>query len=147
MLVYPRFARPWLFALVGLGLGCAGSAQTVYRCGSTYKPSPCEGASLVHVEDSRTAEQRQDAKTAATRDATAADTLESARRKQERDHAAQDKAARRLLDVQEKAATRATALANEATAQREKKNKKAKKQPEFFTATSKQETPKKPAKP
>jgi len=44
---------------VFLGLSClAASGQTVYRCGNSYSDTPCAGASMLSIDDSRSPAQK-----------------------------------------------------------------------------------------
>lgn len=67
------------------GLTATAHAQTVYRCGSSYSHSPCEGATPVDASDPRDAAQRADAQRAARTDARLAEELSSAREKADHD--------------------------------------------------------------
>lgn len=121
-------------------------AQKVYRCGSVYSQTPCDGATTVDVNDSRTAAQKKDAESAVVRDTQTAKTMETERVKQEKQLAAQNAA------TQKEAAQRKLAVEKAAEEKHPehhiKKPKKGPKEPEFFTAAAgKKETEKKSEKP
>lgn len=54
-------------------------AQVVYRCGSAYGHTPCEGGLVVQVEDHRSPAQKADTDHAAAQDAKLANEMEHAR--------------------------------------------------------------------
>ncbi len=67
----------------------ADAQPTVYRCGQDgreYSSTPCPGGRAVPVDDARSAEQQQQARDAAQREAKLADQL--ARERRQREHAA-----------------------------------------------------------
>ncbi len=68
------------------------TAQTVYRCGSTYSQVPCPGASVVDTRDVRTKRQKTETDKANERNAAVARAMEKKRLKEEalaeKDHAA-----------------------------------------------------------
>lgn len=61
----------------------AAAAQSVYRCGSEYRPAPCPGGAPVDVKDARTDTQRREAAEAARADARNASQLERERHARE----------------------------------------------------------------
>jgi hypothetical protein len=69
---------------LGLALATAASAETVYRCGSSYSHAPCTGATAVDVDDSRDAAQRAEARAVATRERQLAAELVRDRHERER---------------------------------------------------------------
>lgn len=68
----------FLAALMG-----AASAQSVFRCGSEYRPTPCPGGEAVDVKDTRTDAQRREAAQAAQSEMRTASQLERERRARE----------------------------------------------------------------
>ena len=77
-----------LAALATLGPGVAAQS-TVYRCGQDgreYSSTPCPGGRTVAVDDARSAEQQQQARDAAQREAKLAEQL--ARERRQREHEA-----------------------------------------------------------
>ena len=58
-------------------------AQKVYKCGSSYSQVPCPAATVVEVDDARSAGQKKQTDDAARRDARLADDMEKARLKQD----------------------------------------------------------------
>jgi len=75
--------RTFIAALV-LAMAGAASAQTMYRCGSSYSQQPCPGASEVAGLAPRPAADIAQAKAAAQADAKRADAMEKARLQQEK---------------------------------------------------------------
>lgn len=123
-------------------------AQKVYRCGSTYSQTPCEGAVALDVDDSRTALQKRDTDQAAKRDAKIAKSMESERAKEEKQVATQDAAARKEAQARQLAEKRALAAQEKPAAHHTQKTKKGGKEPEYFVAAIKDKPlEKKPAKP
>lgn len=98
-----------ILAIAAMSL-CAGlSAQTVYRCGSSYSQTPCPGGSTVDATDGRTPEQRKAHEASVTHEKRAGDTLEKTRLK---DEAAAQRAAEKADKAQrdaDKAAQKAAA--------------------------------------
>lgn len=63
---------------------CTGlSAQTVYRCGSSYSQTPCPGGNAVDATDSRSPEQRKAHDVSVQHEKRAGNTLEKTRQKEE----------------------------------------------------------------
>ncbi len=71
-----------LAAILATACGLA-AAQPVYRCGSSYSQTPCQGATTVETSDPRTAADAARAEAATRADAKRADALEKARLAQE----------------------------------------------------------------
>lgn len=68
--------------MLGMALGAAclcAVAQTVYRCGSTYGQTPCEGGQVIDTRDPLSTQQAGKNPGAAERDAKAAAALEKDR--------------------------------------------------------------------
>ncbi len=61
----------------------AQAAADVWRCGSSYSTSPCAGGQPVAVDDSRSAEQRHEAREAVAQDRALARQLAAERRERE----------------------------------------------------------------
>ena len=72
-------------ALLGLALAApaAWAQQTVYRCGTSYQPTPCEQGRAVDVADPRSEAQRRAAQAVAGSEARHAAALERERRQRE----------------------------------------------------------------
>ena len=68
---------------------CA-QAQKIYRCGSHYSQTPCEGAVEVNADDARSAAQKTDSQKAIARDGRTASAMEKARLQEEEKRNAQD---------------------------------------------------------
>jgi len=75
--------RTFIAALV-LAMAGAASAQTMYRCGSSYSQQPCAGGSEVAGFAPRPASDIAQAKAAAQADAKRAEAMEKARVQQEK---------------------------------------------------------------
>ena len=72
-----------------VGAACA-QAQKIYRCGSHYSQTPCEGAVEVNAQDGRSAAQKTDAQKNIARDGRTASAMENARLQEEEKRDAQD---------------------------------------------------------
>lgn len=144
---------PTLFAIATLAAACCCAsspawAQKVYRCGSVYSQTPCEGAVSLDVNDSRTPAQQRESEQVARRDGKSADTLEKRRLQEEKQIAAQDAAARKEAGQRQLAEKQASAAQEKSVAHPVKRSKKGKKEPAFFTASvEKAPVDKKSAKP
>lgn len=96
---------------------CAGlSAQTVYRCGSSYSQTPCPGGGAVDATDSRTPEQRKAHEASVKHEKRAGETLEKTRLKEE-------VAAQRAAEKADKAQRDADKAAQKAAAKKSAKEK------------------------
>jgi hypothetical protein len=71
-------------AAIVLAASAAASAQTVYRCGSSYSQQPCPGGSEVAATAPRPAADVAQARAVAQADAKRADAMEKARLAQEK---------------------------------------------------------------
>jgi len=129
-----RFFNCAVVALSCLPL-TAVQAQTVYRCGNAYSQTPCPGASLIAVDDSRSAEQKAQTDAAATQAARQADRMERERLARER--AADRVAAKARVPASIRSNTK-PALAPRATHAKEKPG------PSYFTASTGYDPKKKP---
>jgi hypothetical protein len=86
--------KPLVLPALALLLGCSGAgAQTVYRCGNSYSQTPCANAVAIQTDDPRTEEQRAAAQEGLVRDKALAKEMETARRRDEAQALALDKAA------------------------------------------------------
>lgn len=142
-----------IYTLTLIALACTvtasqSGAQKVYRCGSVYSQTPCEGAVTLDVNDSRTAAQKREADQLIEREAKAAKGMEARRIQEEKQVAARDAAARKETEQRKLAESRAAAAAQKPPEHHLKPAKKGKKEPEFFTAGVEKPAPeKKPIKP
>lgn len=59
------------------------AAQTVYKCGDSYRQIPCAGGVVIDAPDRRSSEQKLQSDLATRRDARTADAMEQERLKQE----------------------------------------------------------------
>lgn len=66
-------------ALIGCAVCIGAQGETVYRCGSLYTQTPCAGAIAVDASDERSAAQKQQADDGAVKLARAAALLEKER--------------------------------------------------------------------
>ncbi len=82
-------------ALLGATLGSPAWAQPVYRCGSSYSQTPCEGAVTIQAEDPRTDAQRAAAKQGLARDKALVKEIEAQHRADARQAQAVEKTARK----------------------------------------------------
>ncbi len=99
-----------LFAIAVMSLCTGLSAQTVYRCGSSYSQTPCPGGSALDASDSRTPEQRKAHEASVRKEKRSADDLEKIRQKEEaavqRETERQEQARREAEKANAKAAAR-----------------------------------------
>lgn len=123
-----------LFALffIATWVGFTWAAgSNVYKCGSTYSQTPCDGAVAVQVDDARSKEQKLQSDAATVQQGKTANAMEKARLKQEAQAAAQSKPTKPST----KAAAKAPSKPQADTGVLASKNSKGKKkEPEFFTA-------------
>jgi hypothetical protein len=68
-----------MICLAATAAAAANAQSAVYRCGNSYSESPCPQASLVDVDDARTAAQRADARLLAANDKRLGDQMASER--------------------------------------------------------------------
>ncbi len=132
-----------LTTITALSVCHGASAQQVYRCGSSYSQTPCEGAIAVSTDDPRTDDQRAQAKQGLTSDKALAKDLEATRRKDESMAVAQMKAAQAS---QSKKVAAAKPIVKKAASKKAGDTRKVtlkNKEPEFFTATDGATTKKK----
>jgi hypothetical protein len=112
-----------LLLVTGIPLVSA-QAQTIYRCGSNYSQSPCEGAVEVKADDVRSAAQKAESEKVFARDGRTANTLEKARLNEEKERAAyeaklrqtEQAAAKKALAAQQKASASVNASKKSASA-------------------------------
>jgi hypothetical protein len=86
----------------GLAVCPSHAAQTVYRCGSSYSQTPCQGAVAIDADDSRSAAQKASADATIRRDGQIANSMEKARLKDEKGAAAREATARKAQAKNEK---------------------------------------------
>ena len=115
---------PWLLLLATLPVQAA-----VYRCGNSYRDTPCPGARSIAADDLRSAQEQDEARRIAEQDAAMAATLEEARLAQEAQLAKKlqtVKAAQKAQEAQaRKASERQAAAAAKAEAQKKKNRYKS----------------------
>ncbi len=128
------------------------TAQTVYRCGSTYSQVPCPGAVAVDTRDVRTQQQKSEKDKANERNAAVASAMEKKRLKEEAQ--AEKVHAANRIDKSNAAAPGAkradtTPHTKDAKAERakKKKTKAQKKASPYFTANAPSDKKKPEAKP
>lgn len=127
-----------LFALFFIAAWAGSTWATgtnVYKCGSTYSQTPCDGAVAVQVDDTRSKEQKSQSDAAIVKQSKTANAMEKARLKEEAQSIAQGKPAKPVTktaaEVPSKAPSKSKADTDVLSA---KKSKGKKKEPEFFTA-------------
>ena len=126
------------FFIAACAISTGATAQkTVYRCGTTYSQTPCEGAVSVNADDARSKADKLEADKATQRDMQRAKEMEKARLKEEKEALAQGKAASKTV------AKDAVKPKSETDEGDTKKSKHKKKEPEFFTAKSAPDSKKK----
>lgn len=79
-----RHMTAFAIVLIATNLyGARCSAQSAYRCGSSYSQQPCPGGTPVQADDARTTQQAAQATAAAKRDTRLADEMQRDRLRQE----------------------------------------------------------------
>jgi hypothetical protein len=131
-----------LFLIAASAAYTPTTAQTVYRCGSTYSQIPCPGAAVVDTRDVRTKRQKTETDKANERNAAAARAMEKKRLKEEA--MAEKEQAAVAKEFQQSAGPSKAALAAErantkaytknAKDDSSKEKKANKKEPPYFTA-------------
>lgn len=124
-----------LFALffIAAWAGSTWAAGTnVYKCGSTYSQTPCEGAVAVQVNDARSKEQKSQSDAAIVQQGKVANAMEKVRLKEEAQVIAQHKPKKTTVKPAAKAP--AEPKTDTLTPSTAKKSKGKKEEPEFFTA-------------
>ena len=114
---------PWLLLMAALP-----AHATVYRCGNSYRDTPCPGARSIAAEDVRTAQEQDEARRIAEQDAAMAATLEEARLAQEAKLAKKlqtVKAAQAAQEAQARKDSEQQAAAAKAEAQKKKNRYKS----------------------
>ena len=106
-----------ILAIAAMPLCTGLSAQTVYRCGSSYSQTPCPGGGTVDTSDSRTPEQRKAHEASVKHEKRAGDTLEKTRLKEEA-------AAQRAAEKADKAQRDADKAAQKAAAKKSNQKEK-----------------------
>lgn len=124
-----------LFALF-LIAACAGSTwatgSNVFKCGSTYSQTPCDGAVAVRVDDARSKEQKSQSDATVVRQGKTANAMEKTRLKEEALAIAQKKSGKPT--EKSTAKVQSNAKTDIDTAGTQKSTKRRKKESEFFTA-------------
>lgn len=122
-----------LFALFFIA-ACAGptwaTGSNVYKCGSTYSQTPCDGAVSVRVDDARSKEQKLQSDASVVQQGKAANAMEKTRLREEAQAIAQSKPAKST----EKLSAKAQSKADTDMTGTLKNRKGRKKESEFFTA-------------
>lgn len=113
-----------IFVVALCALPALASAQPVYRCGNSYSQVACPGASVLAVEDNRSAEQK------AQTDAATAQALRQADRMERERLALERSVQTRRADPKTPSAAHAKPAPPRVTAARKKP------EPAYFTATS-----------
>ena len=72
-----------MVVVLGAGLACASTAQTVYRCGNAYGPMACPEGRAIDADDARTNAQRAEALRLAADERRRGDDMERARLRRE----------------------------------------------------------------
>ena len=131
------------FALISiaiLAVNSSAAGTNVYKCGSTYSQTPCDGTAPVRMDDSRSQKQKAQSEAVAKNQARTANSLEKTRLKEEAQALAQAKElsqanAKAAALANKKKAVQATADASNPTILSAPTNKsKNKKEPQYFTA-------------
>jgi hypothetical protein len=132
-----------LSTLAALSVCPIATAQQVFRCGNSYSQTPCAGAVAVQTDDSRTDEQRAQAKQGLTNDKALAKDMEATRHKDESMALAQMKTAQASQSKKVSATKPTEKKADNKKASTTRTVKVKDKEPEFFTATDGATTKKK----
>ena len=117
-----------LFFIAACAVPAWAAGSNVYKCGSTYSQTPCDGAVSVRVDDARSKEQKLESDAAIVQQGKTANAMERARLKEEARAIAQNKPAK--LSVKAQSAPQA----DTGTAASSKGSISKKKESEFFTA-------------
>lgn len=128
-----------LFFIAASAYSAWATGSNVYKCGSSYSQTPCEGAVPVHVDDARSTAQKLQSDAATLHQGKTANAMEKTRLKEEAQALAQNKVPKPKVKPAQPAQTKAETDTSAQGASQHGKRKK--KEPEFFTA---KETP--PAK-
>lgn len=128
-----------LFLIAAPAYSAWATGSNVYKCGSTYSQTPCEGAVAVHVDDARSTAQKTQSDAAIVQQGKTANAMEKARLKEEAQALSQNKAPNPKMKPVAPLQTKAEN--NTRVQEPAQKGKRKMKEPEFFTA---KETP--PAK-
>lgn len=125
-----------LFFIAAWAESTWATGTNVYKCGSTYSQTPCDGAVAVQVNDARSKEQKSQSDAATVQQNKTANAMEKARLKDEAQAIAQGKPAKPSTKTAAKAPSKPLADSNVLSP---KNHKGKKKESEFFTA--KESTP------
>ncbi len=136
-----------LFALFFIAAGAGStwaSGSNVYKCGSTYSQTPCDGAVAIRVDDARSREQKSQSDAVTVQQGKTANAMEKARLKEEALALAQGKPAKPATKAAAKAPSKGPSKPKvETDVLSPKSSKGKKKEPEFFTAKDATPTEKK----
>ena len=117
-----------LFFIAAWAVNTWAAGTNVYKCGSTYSQTPCEGAVAMQVDDARSKEQKSQSEASTVRQGKTANTMEKTRLKEEAQAIAQSK--RTKSSEKSTAKTKADADSTGASKNSKSKNK----EPELFLA-------------
>lgn len=121
--------RPYaLFFIATCAAPTWAAGSNVYKCGSTYSQTPCDGAVAVRVDDTRSKEQKSQSDAAIVQQGKTANAMEKARLKEEARAIAQSQSSLPATKPNSKA------KANSGTSTAPKGGKSDKKDSEFFIA-------------
>ena len=120
-----------LFLIAAWAGSTWATGTNVYKCGSTYSQTPCDGAAAVQVNDARSKEQKSQSDAATVQQSKTANAMEKARLKEEAQAIAQVKPAKPSTKTAAKAPSKPIADSNVLAP---KNHKGKKKESEFFTA-------------
>ena len=125
--------RPFALFFIAACAGPSWSAgPNIYKCGSTYSQTPCDGAQAMQVDDARSKEQKLQSETATKRQGKTANAMEQARLKEEAQANARGQPKKTTTKPVIK--TQAKAPADSGSMSTATDNKRKKKESEFFTA-------------
>ncbi len=121
-----------LFFIAAWASATWATGSNVYKCGSTYSQTPCDGAVAVNVNDSRSKEQKSQSDAAIVQQAKAANAMEKARLKEEAQTIAKNRPTKPATKPANKAQSKPKDETGVTGATKNSKDKK--KESEFFTA-------------
>ena len=132
-----RFAAIVIVFIATSPISTTAGSQEVYRCGNAYSQKPCPQGVVVDVEDARTAAQKSESDAMIKRETAAANTMETARLKEEAQQRADankhgPSQGKKTAAKPQKAAS-AAQTTNKSSAHGKRKAKKTK-EPKFFPA-------------
>ena len=121
-----------LFFIATCACSTWAAGSNVYKCGSTYSQTPCDGAVAVRVDDARSKEQKSQSDAAILQQGKTANAMEKSRLKEEAEAVAPSKPVKSTEKAAANAQSKAKAEADTDATHRNSKRKK--KESEFFTA-------------